>query len=287
MLDLDEDLEIGIDITQQQRGEGSVPDGSIVQKSFKLLIEAKLNARVQVDQLVAHAASFGKEEKQILLLLTKQPIGEDEEQIRSRLAETHPNVIFRNVTYEGICELLRDLFKPYEYEMESLVDDYKQYCNDVGLFDQSKYLLRVVPCGESIEINLRHGIYFHPSDRGYTKHEFVGIYKAKTVQAIWQVECVFDVAYDGEKLTKTVIQGCDTTTYDSSIIGIIKDAENHCGYKISTGHRFFCGKPIRTNYRKTSAGGIQGARFINLRHVLGEFDGASDVAAKLSERTWE
>ena len=66
--------------------------------------------------------------------------------------------------------------------MRDLVDDYKSYCNDMDLFDRSKNLMRMVPCGESWELNRKYGIYFHSSDRGYMDHNFVGIYANKAVQ---------------------------------------------------------------------------------------------------------
>lgn len=153
----------------------------------------------------------------------------------------------------------------------------------------SRSLLRILPCGESVEINKKHGIYFHPSDRGYTTHSFVGIYANKTVQAIWAIDSVFDVnvKLDGTELEKWCVQGRDTNDYDSKLRDLIKDAKKFCGYNIESGHRFFCGVPVETDYRKKSSGGIQGARFVNLRDVIGEFSDATDVANKLRDKQWE
>ena len=44
-----ESIEIGIGINQQERGKESVPDGSIIQKSFKILIESKVYSVTNVD----------------------------------------------------------------------------------------------------------------------------------------------------------------------------------------------------------------------------------------------
>ncbi|MEQ1837827.1 MAG: hypothetical protein ABL858_05755 [Candidatus Nitrotoga sp.] len=65
-----EPIEIGIEINQQGRAKESVPDGAILQRSFKVLIEAKVDAGVDRDQLLRHAASFSNESQKILLLLT-------------------------------------------------------------------------------------------------------------------------------------------------------------------------------------------------------------------------
>lgn len=282
-----EPVEIGIEINQQERAKGSVPDGAIIQRSFKVLIEAKVDAGVDINQLLRHALNFSNESQKILLLLTKQKIGEIlEGQINKQISSKYPGVIFKNITYEEICKSIMGLFRDYEYEMSSLVDDYVEYCNDVNLFDQSKFLMRIVPCGESVKINKKHGIYFHPSDRGYTRHSFVGIYANKTVQSIWAIDCVFDVKFDGVKLEKTLIEGGDTNEYDEKLVDIINDAKVDCGYKIDNGYRFFCGSPVETDYKKSSLGGIQGARFINLRDEIGEFSNANEVAKKLRDKKW-
>jgi hypothetical protein len=282
-----ESIEIGIEINQQGRASSSVPDGAILQRSFKILVESKVDSGVNGDQLLRHAISFSNESQQILLLLTKQKIDSTHEQkLTENIKKNSPRVVFKNITYETICSALHDLFADYENEMKSLTDDYIEYCNDECLFDQSKYLMRIVPCGESLEINQKYGVYFHPTDRGYTKHQFVGIYKDKAVQTLWDIDSVYDIDYDGNSLAKTLVQGRETTDYDDNIIAIIQDAKNKCGYEISTGHRFFCGKPINTKYVKSSPGGIQGARFVNLKEVIGDFVSTQEIADKLRDEKW-
>ncbi|WP_323957951.1 hypothetical protein [Aeromonas caviae] len=61
-----ENIEIGIDINQQQRMGDSIPDGSIGQRSFKILIETKVDASIDVGQLERHANQFKGEEQKIL-----------------------------------------------------------------------------------------------------------------------------------------------------------------------------------------------------------------------------
>jgi hypothetical protein len=283
-----EPIEIGIEINQQSRAQKSVPDGSIIQRSFKVLIEAKVDAEVDVKQILRHAASFSSESQRVLLLLTKQPIAKEyEDKINKQISEAHPVVIFKSITYEGICKAITGLFKDYEYEMSSLVDDYVEYCNDANLFDQSMFLMRIVPCSKSIDINKKYGVYFQPSDRGYTKHSYVGIYANKSVKSVWEIDSVFDVELNGTNFKKKLIQGRDTNDYDEKIISIIKDAKTVCGYSVESGHRFFCGLPVETDYNKSSSGGIQGARFINLKNVIGDFANTDDIAKKLNGKQWE
>ncbi len=66
----DTDLEAGILFNQQERGKGSIPDGSISQISFKVVVETKLHQQFSVQQLTGHLNSFGKEENKVLLSLS-------------------------------------------------------------------------------------------------------------------------------------------------------------------------------------------------------------------------
>jgi hypothetical protein len=69
----DEEVPLGINFQQQTRSKTSVPDGSILQEPVHIVIETKVGAGVNADQLVRHCESFGKERKgNYLMLLTKE-----------------------------------------------------------------------------------------------------------------------------------------------------------------------------------------------------------------------
>lgn len=284
-----ESVEIGIEVQQQKAGISSIPDGAILQRSFKILLESKVDASFDIEQLVKHAGMFEKESQKLLLLLTKQRLKSSDLKIaKQRIGEVSQEVLFKNVTYEDICSALKGRFKDHESEMSALVEDYVEYCNDTGLFDQSKFLMRIVPCGDSIDINRKYGVYFQPSDRGYTRHRFVGIYSKKKVQLIWEVQAVFDIQMlpDGT-MQKTLVEGEATDRFDERLASIIHDAKTACGFDVYTGHRFFCGEPFETEYEKTSSGGIFGARLVDLREVIGTVTDGSDVAHRLRSVKWQ
>lgn len=286
---LDESIEIGLEINQQKRGGNSVPDGAIVQRSLKILIEAKTDSGIREDQLINHCNEFKNEDLKILLLLTKNHITQEKEiLIKQQIAALEKGIIFKNITYEDICEKISNLFKDHESDLLELTDDYIEYCNEEKLIDESKNLLRIIPCGQSYELNKKYGIYFHPSYRGYRDHKFIGIYKNKVVSLVYEIDAIIDVELKDGKLNKTYIKGHNNSDYDSKIIEMIHEAKIVCGYNIESEHRFFCGKEVfETNFIKTSSGGIQGARFVNLKAVLNSFDGTKDIALKLNQKTWE
>ena len=285
-----EPVEIGLEIRQQEKAGNAVPDGTLIQRSFKILIEAKVDAPDDSAQLLRHCRSFSDEKQQVLLLLTKQHLKENKlKRITTEILTQSPSVTFQNITYEDICDACSGLFDDHEFQMQALVEDYAEYCNDAKLFDQSPYLLRVVPCGKSITLNERYGMYFHPADRGYTKHRFEGVYADRKVQFLIDVGrggSVFDIEFDGKKLTKHLVEGEKTNKYDKRIIAMIGDAKKVCGYEIANGHRFFCGETCPTDYQKSTRGGIQGNRFIDLKKEIGIVSELAEVAEKLKGKTW-
>jgi hypothetical protein len=280
---------VGIEVNQQPRNKQSVPDGAIIQRSFKILVESKVNSGVNLDQLSRHATSFSNESQKILLLLTRQ-----RQQLSAieggKIAKQVPSLVFRNITYEDICHEIKSMFKEHEPQMLALVEDYIDYCSDTGLFDESKFLLRIVPCSETVKINQQFGVYFHAQDRGYRKHKFLGIYAQKNVPCIWAVDSIYDAEYVNDRLTKTLVDGRETTEYDSKIIGIINAAKKDLGWEVSTGHRFFCGVPEQTEYRKDSPYAIQGPLFHDLREVIPKTNidpsNVKEIASKLREAKW-
>ncbi len=281
-------ISIGLEIQQQKRVGESIPDGTLVQRSFTVLIETKVDAAVEQAQLLRHSKIFTNEDQQILLLLTKQHVNALElAEINAKLAKESPRVIFRNITYGDICEACNGLFRDHELQMQALIEDYIDYCNEAELVDRSAHLLRIVPCGVSLSLNARHGIYFNPSSRGYSKHRFEGIYAQRRVQYVIDIGSVFDIEYDGVSLEKTLVDGKQTDKYDNKIISMITNAKIECGYEISKNHRFFCGEILPTCFEKSSPNGIQGSRLIDLKKVIGSFADFRDVATKLKAATWK
>lgn len=285
-----EEISIGLTIAQQPIQSQSIPDGIVSQSSFKILIEAKVQAPTNdVDQLLRHCKGFRSEENQILLFLTVQQIPVARLQfIKAEIAKIDPQITFKNVTYRAICDACAGLYGDHEPQMKALVEDYIEYCNDSELFDQSSDLLRIVPCGKSLLLNEEYAMYFHPSNKGYTKHRFEGIYSQREVKFLIDIKHVFDVTLLNGEVNKVFVEGTFTAEYDEKIKSMSRDAKIKCGYDIDKDHRFFCGIIAPTSYKKKSPNGIQGARFINLEKVVGSVAhlGVDEVAKKLIGLTW-
>jgi hypothetical protein len=287
---LEESIGVGIEINQQTREKHSVPDGVILQPSFKILVESKVGSSVDVRQLVNHCGAFGDEKIKILVLLTIRPIETTAlKAIETEIDQKDNSIIFRNVTYQDICKSLDGLFEDYEDDITGIIEDYKTYCRDVGLIDEADFLMRIVPTGTSFDLNKKYALYFQPSDRGYSKHAYIGFYRWKAVSSMMKIESVFDVKYENGTLMKRLVSGQETTEYDERITAMIKDAREHCHYEIQSGHRFFCGnETFDTCFKKTTPGGIYGARFVNLKTFgVEDITDTAKIADVLKAQTWK
>ena len=284
------DFSVGVEFMQQKRGRSSIPDGFILQRSFKLLLEAKVQATVDVRQLVNHCDSFLGEVTKILVLLTVKPIerGLCDEIIRE-INHKVSGVQFANITYNQICETCDKLFESFEDQILAIVEDYTRYCTETSLISDADDWMRIVPTGKSFTLNKKYAMYFDPADRGYSPHAFIGFYTNKCVSSMIKIRSIFEVELKDGKLTKTLVSGEHTDEFDARIIAMIAEARDICHYEVASGHKFFCGnEAFDTEYRKSSRGGIMGARFANLRTLgITDFSNVAGVADLLRTKTWQ
>jgi hypothetical protein len=155
------------------------------------------------------------------------------------------------------------------------------------LIDRSQTTMRIVPCGKSYDINVKNGVYFHPSDRGYLPHAFTGLYRNKRIGHLWRNAAVYDVDYLGGKLVKTLVDGKASTEHDGRITSIIADAKSACRYDVERNHRFFVAEEVlETDFIKTSPGGIMGSRLMDLERLVPTWKRNAELAEKLRSCTW-
>ncbi len=139
-------------------------------RSFSVVLKfsskRRFDATSDVDQLLRHAEAFGHETQKILLLLTKRLDPQVSDAVSTRLRGSHPDIVFRNVTYEQICASTKFLFKEHESEMQDLIEDLHRILQRCGAIDQSRFLMRVVPCNTSIGVNRPVQSLFSPIRSG-------------------------------------------------------------------------------------------------------------------------
>ena len=160
-----------------------------------------------------------------------------------------------------------------------------------------KNVFRIVPCNKSFELNEKYHLYFQPESRGYSNHQFTGIYTAKEVKYIGKVNKVFlaELTKEGKLITEKISgNGEITSEEENRIISTIKEFPEIYGYgDISKGHIFFLfddNNFCPTKFKKTSKYGLLGSRLFDLKVNL-EIENVEklstlEIAEKLNDITW-
>lgn len=286
------EFDIGPNFVQQVGSGTSTPDGIISQSSFKVLIETKVDAWVNTDQLYRHLMSFGAEEKRVLLLLSKQKLGTIESgKIRKEIQEKAKDKVgFVSTTFEEVVLKTKSLFdQNIDAEFWPILMDYEEFCRDTGLYDASAYLMRAVPCGDSLADNLKFGIYYMPKDRGFSDHSYIGLYNRKAIRAVGEIQAIALVSLDSsEKIL--VEKGEIGESEKNRILGIVASSITNLGWDVSEGHRFFVVKEFHpTEFKKESVGGLFGVKYFNLKEEIKDIEKKSlkAVADELSLKIWK
>lgn len=285
----DVDMPLGINFQQQRRSDVSVPDGGILQEPVHIVIETKVGAGVDADQLIRHCASFDKGRSgNYLLLLTKNAADQQVlEPVMHKAKEI--GAVFQNITFEMLCHSLKGLAKEYERHLLRVIEDYEAYCSDMDLLPDRRKWLRIVPCGTTFELNKQWHVYYQPTDRGYSNHDYIGIYNQKSVRLFSQVGGVYDRKVSPEGQIKlTLIRGDDRPEFRERIEGMVSDSMSKVGWDIGNDYRFFCANQLLpTEFVKTSWGGIQGPRFWDISEYVNKTESDTELAELLRNLTWE
>ena len=177
--------------TLQEKSVDSIPDATITQESFKIVVETKMSDWFYEDQLLRHLNSFSDEKYKVMITLAPELMEEGkkaefEEKLKAyNEKQTHP-VIHINTTFEDMANAISDILDDRDYEMQDVLSDYLNYCYTDGLIpvsDSWKYL-RMQLAGTTLDFNVSAGVYYDNAERGFRAHDFLGLYKNKSVRAV-------------------------------------------------------------------------------------------------------
>lgn len=288
----EESLDIGVNFTQQEKSVNSIPDGTLSQSSFKISIETKLGSgkNFEKNQLINHLESFKNEDKKILVALSPTVMKDDIFK-EVKIISKDQGIIFLNKTFKDIVKCFKEVITPYDFQLQEIIEDYEDYCIQESLVKDTDSRIRIIPCGSSIELNVKYGVYYMPADRGTSEHNYLGIYKDKAVRGVGKIinEVIANLV-DGE----LVILKCKkkvTEDQKKRILDIAKETYENIGWSLGRcDHKYvIVDKFYETEYRKTSKGGIQGHRYQNLKDILkiDKLPNGQEIAELLKKQTWE
>jgi len=291
----DRDIEGGILFYQQKKAQGSIPDGSLSQVSFKVVIETKLHKHFSLPQLTEHLKDFSKEQYQVLLSLSpKHPDNDLIRKIESAVNEhnlsNNTAIKYLHTTFQEIVTKFKANIEDYDYELNDIVDDYEAYCINDELIRDDDARMRVVTCGWTLDENFKYSLYYDPADRGYTDHTYLGIYANKAVRGIGKLENIITADLLPSGKLKIIDSTSEITArQEQNIIDIIPITKAKHGWDIATGHKFFCvEKFCPTTFRKVTKYPLQGTKFFNLkdRLNLNPLPSTEEIAERLNTIDW-
>ena len=276
---------------QKSQKEGGIIDGHIQTKATKIIIETKITGLDNTKKLINYCKNENPSETNILIHISHSTF--DEAAIKSIIGIY--NFKFVSITFSELLSSLQEITEEYpNEELYRLSKDFYYYCISMNLI---KNILRIVPCNKSFELNEKYHLYFQPESRGYSNHQFTGIYTAKEVKYIGKVNKVFlaELTKEGKLITEKISgNGEITTEEENRIISTIKEFPEIYGYgDISKGHIFFLFDDndfCPTEFKKTSKYGLLGSRFFDLKLDL-EIENVErlstlEIAEKLNDITW-
>ncbi len=294
------DITIGPAFEQQIKGEGSIPDGHINQKSFSIIIEAKPNQNdVSISQILDHLNAFNQEETKVLLTISKEELDSQKfKKIKEQIDQSTKNdedlIHFTSLTYADIIDELNTQLEDHEMAIQEIVDDYELMCQKSGVISSKDYTMLAVSCGKSIKENAKYDIYYNPVERSHNKEfRFLGIYNNKAIRYVGEIDTKVGCDLVDGQLEPTMYEEKFQELTDEKkgrIKGIIEDTAKSDYYtSIAKGKEFYLVKKFhRVNFKKASKGGLRKKKYMNLENYGYEGDmNGEEVAEMLDGKEWE
>ena len=282
----------------QDKSVDSVPDATITQPSFKIIMETKLSDWFYSDQLMRHLNAFSDEKYKVLITIAPVPISEKKleeinQQINKYNTEHNTYVIHKNTTFEELVgEISVELDKDRDYEMMEVLDDYIEFCNNDGLFpraDSWKYL-RMQLAGATFDFNFRESIYYDNAERGFRAHDYLGLYRNKSLRAIGKITAIITAVEENGSIIYNRELGELTDEYKNRILRAIDDAKTYGYDLVHYKHRYFIvDKFYETDFKKSTPRPPMGSRIFDLTKILEreKIPETDQIADILKTKTWE
>lgn len=278
----------------QEKSIDSIPDATITQESFKIVVETKMSDWFYSDQLLRHLNSFSDEKYKVMITLAPELMNPEkkidfEEHLKEYNAtQTHP-AIHVNTIFERIVDAIRDVIDDRDYEMQEVLDDYLNYCykDKLIVVSDSWKRMRVQLAGTTYDFNLRENLYYDSIDRGFSAHDYLGLYKEKSVRAIGKINAIITAVEKADGLEYKVELGDITDERKQQINRAIEDGKNY-GYVLEATRYFFVVKFYETDFKKITPRAPMGSRVFDLTQILEmeQLPETQEIADQLTAKTW-
>ena len=286
-----------LQVNNRRKNGGSVPDASIMQEGFQLVVETKLWDWFYSEQLENHLNTFGEEKYKVLITLAPEYMEEKkkaefEERLRDYNSHQKYPVLHVNTTFERLAEVISETIDDRDYEMREILDDYLDFCYTDGLITVSnawKYL-RMQLAGTTLDYNIEKNVYYDDAERGFRAHDYLGLYKKKSVRAIGKITAMITAVMTENGLDCVAEKGELTEERKQTILNAMEDGTAFSYDLKSYRHRyFFVERFYPCDFQKISPYAAMGTRIFDLTQVLQTdiLPDTEELARELSKKTWQ
>ena len=279
----------------QDKSDKSVPDATITQPSFKLVIETKLTDWFYKEQLVNHLSKFKNEEYKVLITLSSVLMEKKKKEEFNAILdqynkehETH--ILHVNTTFELLAQGIKDVLTDRDYEMQDVLEDYLDYCykDKLIVVPDGWKKMRMQLAGTTFDFNMAENVYYDNIDRGFSAHDYLSLYKQKSIRAVGKISAIITAVRKNGELEYQAERGLLTEGYKQTIGKAIEDGKKY-GYNFDATRYFFVEKFYPTDFQKSTPRAPMGSRMFDLTEVLklDKLPETEKIAEMLSEKTWE
>ena len=278
----------------QDKSEESVPDATITQPSFKLVVETKLTDWFYQDQLIRHLSKFKNEEYKVLITLSSELMEQKKKEAvdqaiadYNQVHQTH--IIHVNTTFELLAQGVQEVITDRDYEMQDVLDDYLDYCHNDRLIviPDAWKKMRMQLAGTTFDFNLSENIYYDNIDRGFSSHDYLSLYKQKSIRAVGKITAIITAVLKDGELIYNVERGELTEERRKKIDKAIEDGKKY-EYVLDSTRYFFVDKFYETDFPKITPRAPMGSRMFDLTEVLqiDKLPKTEEIAELLKQKSW-
>jgi len=113
--------------TLQEKSVDSIPDATITQESFKIVVETKMSDWFYEDQLIRHLNSFSDEKYKVMITLAPELMEESkkaafEEKLKQYNESQRYPVIHINTTFEAMANAISEILDDRDWTYVNTLD---------------------------------------------------------------------------------------------------------------------------------------------------------------------
>lgn len=275
----------------KEKGKQSILDFTISQGSFKLYVEAKEQGnKYNEQQMINHLENLKKEKEEIKLMIALAPsFSSSDKQLFENLKQRYKGIKIQELEYLDICNQIDDaLDKNKDIEMCDILDEYREYCNEEKLINDTNNTVMARLAGATMDFNVRNdvNIYYDGINHNYEGFRYIALYKNKSLMYVGKIEKI--LSNEGEVL-KNYTNNKELSDRDKdrlekakqNLLETYNSTEPHAFYLVE---KF---EPIE-NFKKGSPGPLYGKKkfYLNNYSDLKPNCSAKEIANAWNGKKW-